>query len=80
MAAFTGIAFDLWLLALPFPLLLALNVHWKKKVMGGLMFSVGTRYVISRTARQLGLLAYQCSDWGDSPQYRHHQLGASQAH
>ncbi|EAQ91858.1 hypothetical protein CHGG_00093 [Chaetomium globosum CBS 148.51] len=31
VAAATGIAFDVWLLALPFPQLLALNLHWKKK-------------------------------------------------
>jgi len=43
VAAITGILFDLWLLALPFPQLLALNVHWKKKIMGGMMFSVGAR-------------------------------------
>ena len=42
VAAGMGIAFDVWLLALPFPQLLALNLHWKKKVMGGMMFSVGT--------------------------------------
>ncbi|KAL2135257.1 hypothetical protein VTI74DRAFT_9242 [Chaetomium olivicolor] len=41
VAAVTGIVFDLWLLALPFPQLLALNLSWKKKVMGGMMFSVG---------------------------------------
>jgi hypothetical protein len=44
-AAATGILFDLWLLALPFPQLLALNLHWKKKVMGGMMFFVGIAYV-----------------------------------
>lgn len=41
VAAATGIVFDLWLLALPFPQLLKLNLHWKKKVMGGFMFCVG---------------------------------------
>jgi len=41
VAAITGIVFDFWLLALPFPQLLALNLHWKKKIMGGLMFSMG---------------------------------------
>ncbi|GAB1316912.1 Repressed by TUP1 protein 5 [Madurella fahalii] len=41
VAAVTGIAFDVWLLALPFPQLLALNLHWKKKIMGGMMFFVG---------------------------------------
>lgn len=41
VAASTGIAFDLWLLALPFPQLLALNLSWKKKVMGSVMFLVG---------------------------------------
>jgi len=41
VAAITGIIFDVWLLALPFPQLLALNLHWKKKVMGAMMFSVG---------------------------------------
>jgi hypothetical protein len=45
VAAATGIVYDLWLLALPFPQLLALNVHWKKKVMGGMMFCVGAAYV-----------------------------------
>lgn len=45
MAAVTGIIFDLWLLALPFPQLLALNLHWKKKVMGGMMFFVGVACV-----------------------------------
>lgn len=41
VAAGTGILFDLWLLALPFPQLLKLNLHWKKKAMGGMMFFVG---------------------------------------
>lgn len=45
VAAITGIMFDVWLLALPFPQLLALNLHWKKKVMGGMMFFVGAAYV-----------------------------------
>lgn len=45
VAAATGIAFDVWLLALPFPQLLALNLHWKKKVMGGMMFFVGVAWV-----------------------------------
>src|SRR4051812_48914416 len=40
LAATTGIAFDIWLLVLPFPQLLALNLHWRKKVMGMLMFGV----------------------------------------
>ena len=40
-AAATGIAFDVWLLVLPFPQLFALNLHWKKKIMGSAMFSVG---------------------------------------
>ncbi len=44
-AAITGIVFDVWLLALPFPQLFALNLHWKKKIMGALMFSVGAWYV-----------------------------------
>ncbi|KAL2194232.1 hypothetical protein P885DRAFT_43437 [Corynascus similis CBS 632.67] len=39
VAAATGIAYDVWLLALPFPQLMALNVHWKKKVMGSIMFA-----------------------------------------
>lgn len=41
VAAVTGIAYDVWLLALPFPQLLALNLHWKKKILGGMMFFVG---------------------------------------
>src|SRR5688572_17736685 len=38
VAAATGIVFDLWLLALPFRQLLVLNLHWKKKLIGGIMF------------------------------------------
>lgn len=40
-AAITGIVYDFWLLALPFPQLLKLNLHWRKKVMAGAMFLVG---------------------------------------
>ncbi|KAL2163847.1 hypothetical protein VTH06DRAFT_5906 [Thermothelomyces fergusii] len=46
VAAITGIIYDIWLLALPFPQLLSLNVHWKKKVMGGIMFFVGVAVMI----------------------------------
>jgi hypothetical protein len=46
VAAITGIVFDLWLLALPFPQLMALNLHWKKKVMGILMFGMGALVLI----------------------------------
>ncbi|KAK5651853.1 hypothetical protein OQA88_11622 [Cercophora sp. LCS_1] len=46
VAAITGIIFDAWLLALPFPQLLALNLHWKKKIMGSMMFSVGMAVVV----------------------------------
>lgn len=46
VAAITGLAFDFWLLALPFPQLMSLNVHWKKKLMGSIMFSVGARLVL----------------------------------
>ncbi|KAK4642208.1 hypothetical protein QC761_507120 [Podospora bellae-mahoneyi] len=45
-AAATGIAFDLWLLALPFPQLLSLNLHWKKKLMGSMMFLVGAAVIV----------------------------------
>ena len=45
VAAITGLVFDVWLLALPFPQLMALNLHWKKKILGGVMFSVGARQV-----------------------------------
>lgn len=41
VAAITGIVFDIWLLALPFPQLMALNLHWKKKIMGAAMFGMG---------------------------------------
>ncbi|KAH6649328.1 hypothetical protein F5144DRAFT_3134 [Chaetomium tenue] len=51
VAAATGIAFDLWLLALPFPQLLALNLHWKKKLMGGMMFFVGAAVMIISLVR-----------------------------
>ncbi|KAK3689706.1 hypothetical protein B0T22DRAFT_177183 [Podospora appendiculata] len=50
-AAITGIVFDLWLLALPFPQLLALNLHWKKKVMGCMMFGVGACVLIISLVR-----------------------------
>ncbi|KAK1832996.1 hypothetical protein QBC39DRAFT_347355 [Podospora conica] len=46
VAAITGIVFDLWLLALPFPQLMALNLHWKKKLMGILMFGMGALVLI----------------------------------
>ncbi|KAK4220704.1 hypothetical protein QBC38DRAFT_525178 [Podospora fimiseda] len=46
VAATTGIAFDLWLIALPFPALLSLNLHWKKKAMAGAMFMVGAAVII----------------------------------
>ncbi|KAK4136034.1 hypothetical protein BT67DRAFT_417944 [Trichocladium antarcticum] len=46
VAAVTGIVFDIWLLVLPFPQLLRLNLHWKKKVMGGMMFCVGAAVMI----------------------------------
>lgn len=46
VAAITGIVFDLWLLALPFPQLMALNLHWKKKIMGILMFGMGALVLI----------------------------------
>jgi hypothetical protein len=51
VAAATGIVFDLWLLALPFPQLLVLNLHWKKKLMGGMMFFVGVAYVVLGSCR-----------------------------
>lgn len=41
VAAATGIVYDLWLLALPCSQLWVLNLHWKKKIMGGMMFFVG---------------------------------------
>ncbi|KAK0713616.1 hypothetical protein B0T26DRAFT_367422 [Lasiosphaeria miniovina] len=50
-AAITGIVFDVWLLALPFPQLLALNLHWKKKVMGAVMFSIGACVMIISLVR-----------------------------
>ncbi|KAK4118946.1 hypothetical protein N657DRAFT_684829 [Parathielavia appendiculata] len=46
VAAATGIVYDLWLLALPFSQLLALDLHWKKKLMGGMMFFVGVAVMI----------------------------------
>lgn len=46
VAAITGIVFDLWLLALPFPQLMALNLHWKKKFMGIFMFGMGALVLI----------------------------------
>ncbi|KAK1753711.1 hypothetical protein QBC47DRAFT_415470 [Echria macrotheca] len=51
VAAITGIIFDAWLLALPFPQLLSLNLHWKKKVMGSMMFSVGICVMIISLVR-----------------------------
>ncbi|AEO67508.1 uncharacterized protein THITE_2116393 [Thermothielavioides terrestris NRRL 8126] len=51
VAAATGIVFDLWLLALPFSQLWTLNLHWKRKVMGGLMFFVGVAVMIISLVR-----------------------------
>lgn len=33
--------FDAWLFILPFPRIWGLNLHWKKKLMAGVMFAVG---------------------------------------
>ena len=41
VAAATGIAFDVWMLALPLSQLLGLSLPWKRKMMGGLMFFFG---------------------------------------
>lgn len=75
VAAATGIVYDLWLLALPFPQLLALNLHWKKKLMGGMMFFVGAAWVppcyhYYRTA----------SDANSQPQRHGYQPGPAQNH
>ncbi|KAK4135983.1 hypothetical protein BT67DRAFT_228426 [Trichocladium antarcticum] len=51
VAAITGVAFDLWLLALPFPPLFALNLSMRKKVMGGIMFFVGAAIMIISLVR-----------------------------
>ncbi len=53
VAAIMGVAFDLWLLALPFPQLFSLNLSGKKKVLGAAMFFVGAAYV---------LLSFNCLD------------------
>jgi hypothetical protein len=37
-----SIVVDLWMLGLPISQLFALNLHWKKKIGVGMMFSVGT--------------------------------------
>jgi hypothetical protein len=41
-----SIALDIWMLAIPLAQLKALNLHWKKKIGVGLMFCVGTLYVV----------------------------------
>ncbi|KAK3900991.1 hypothetical protein C8A05DRAFT_35351 [Staphylotrichum tortipilum] len=51
VAAATGIAFDVWLLALPLSQLLGLNLHWKKKLMGGMMFFVGAAVMVISLVR-----------------------------
>ncbi|KAL2136162.1 hypothetical protein VTI74DRAFT_5215 [Chaetomium olivicolor] len=51
VAATTGIVFDLWLLALPLSQLLTMNLYWKKKVMGGLMFFFGVAVMIISLVR-----------------------------
>jgi hypothetical protein len=40
--AATSIALDIWMIGLPMSQVLKLNLHWKKKVGVGMMFSVGT--------------------------------------
>lgn len=42
-----SIALDVWMLAIPLAQLKTLNLHWKKKIGVGLMFGVGTLYVLS---------------------------------
>jgi hypothetical protein len=63
VAAATGIVFDLWLLALPFSQLWTLNLHWKRKVMGGLMFFVGVAYVFSPFLSFFFSLSLSCPLW-----------------
>ncbi len=43
----TGIAFDVWMLALPLSQLMATNLPWRKKAVGSLMFFFGVGYVTS---------------------------------
>jgi hypothetical protein len=40
-----SIALDVWMLAIPLAQLRTLNLHWTKKLEGGLMFCVGTLFV-----------------------------------
>jgi hypothetical protein len=44
-----SIALDVWMLAIPLAQLKTLNLHWKKKIGVGLMFCVGTLYVVPAT-------------------------------
>lgn len=41
-----SIALDFWMLAIPLAQLRTLKLHWKKKIGVGLMFGVGTLYVV----------------------------------
>ncbi len=61
VSAATGVLFDLWLMALPFPQLFALNLSWKKKVMGGIMFFVGAAVIIIDLVRFKTISAFSHS-------------------
>ena len=78
VSAVTGVVFDLWLMALPFPQLMALNLSWKKKVMGGIMFFVGAACVLLLPSRcmndsLLTVLLEQCDHHRSHP-LQDHQL------
>jgi hypothetical protein len=84
VAAATGIAYDLWLLALPFSQLLTLNLHWKRKLMGGMMFFVGVacvHYFFRSSHFPAPFLEEGCNANKFQKQQRHdHQSGPPQNH
>ena len=61
VSAVTGVLFDFWLMALPFPQLFALNLSWRKKVLGGAMFFVGAAVIIIDLVRFKTIIAFNHS-------------------
>lgn len=56
-----SIALDIWMLAIPLSQLKSLNLHWKKKVGVGIMFSVGTFVTIVSILRLQSLVSFATS-------------------
>ncbi|KAH8890587.1 hypothetical protein GQ53DRAFT_721375 [Thozetella sp. PMI_491] len=56
-----SIALDVWMLAIPLSQLRSLNLHWKKKIGVGIMFSVGTFVTVVSILRLQSLVSFATS-------------------